>query len=279
MKTAQTSISIDIWQAIINPARSVEAKAWVNRFPTKARELRGPRYGETLMHWASISDMGLVIDLMGHGLDINASDNMGRTPLDWISERLWFACVENMAALGEEGRRKLLAQTEEIGIVVWQNQGRPGMVVTAPLNHQPTDLFFGTMWTRGGAWSLLKNWYSADSLDVLMNWGLRKKTVLHDWILAPESATKEQFLIELLDKRFSVDAPDCSQRTPLWYAVDAWLAHPEHSYLLEPSIKSLLQHSADPDFEDGFGFSPFLLFDEYDNANGKKERFESWIVK
>lgn len=56
------------------------------------RSMRGP-YGETLLHKARSA--GPVVSLLGCGLDPNARDNRGRTPLMWFHD--------------DEGNRALIA--------------------------------------------------------------------------------------------------------------------------------------------------------------------------
>ena len=60
--------------------------------------MRG-EHGETMLHWAVLSEYGLIVDLIDAGIGVNAKDKYGKTPMDWLLERYWYSCIENGASL------------------------------------------------------------------------------------------------------------------------------------------------------------------------------------
>lgn len=56
--------------------------------------------GESLMHWAAITDMSFVIDCLGLGGDASAVDSRGRLPIDWAVEKMFFSMDE--ASIGDD---------------------------------------------------------------------------------------------------------------------------------------------------------------------------------
>ena len=248
-----------IWQAIINPARAVEVRAWARKFPGKAQAIKGGM-GEGIMHWACMSDMGLVIDLLAIGLDVNEKDAHGKTPWDWLSDRLWMACVLDRVGIPQEGKMKMRAQTEELGLVLWQYGARPGGGVGIG-SGSAQSVFHGSVWVRGGAWSLVETIHATLGADGLRGWPLHSKSALHDWPLSGADEKKHRHLERMLEWGLDVDERDANGRTPLWYAVDAGIARPEYENILSPSISGLLCHGADPDALDYEGVSPRMGMD------------------
>lgn len=239
--------------AFTQPGRGIEARAWLSRHHAEARAWQGTQ-AETLLHWGAMSDVGLLLDLAAAGLDPNAPDGDARTPLDWLNDRLWFACVENAARLTVEGRYRLRAQTEELVPALWGIGGRPGVGIEG--------LDPGSVWARAGAWPLLELLRDEGrGLDGWRRWGRHRESVLHAWTVAPESPEKHRFLARALDAGLSVDEPDAAGRTPLWYAIDAWLARPGQADASnwKAAIRALLAAGADPDRAAVDGSSPAEL--------------------
>lgn len=216
------------------PERAIEARAWLKKNAGAAARWRG-RAGESLLHWACMSDLGLLLDVIDAGVDPNALDESGRTPLDWLNDRLWVACIDGTAGLNAEGQWRLRAQTETLLPALWARGGRAGKNAPAP----------GRLWVRAGAWPLL-DLLREDGLDGWMSWPPTGETVLHGWALAPERSEKHRFLTRALAAGLAVDAPDAEGRTPLWYAVDAWLSQPSYAPVLEKAAAALVAAGADP---------------------------------
>lgn len=244
-----------IWNALVTPARAIEVRAWMRRSPQEALALRGESQ-ETALHWIAMNDLGALIDGLAIGMDPNALDNSGRTPLDWLNDRLWLACVAHEWGLDASGQARLRLQTEELVPALWGFGGRSSHAEEA---RDPVQT-----WARAGAWVLLPLLVSPGSLDGWRYRGVQGASMLHYWILAPDTAAKHTFLTQALAQGLSVDEPDRNGRTPLWYAVDAWCAKPEWGTLLRPAIAALLAHGADPHRSDKEGLSPmgFLLHKE-----------------
>jgi hypothetical protein len=97
--------------------------------------------------------------------------------------------------------------------------------------------------------------------DGWFNWTDAVGSALHAWVLAPDSHLKEAFLAEWQRRELEVDQPDRDGRTPLWYAVDAWLSHDDRSWrrTLEQACRLLVRAGADPDADDAEGWSPSRL--------------------
>lgn len=259
------SLQERIWQALINPARAVEVRGWVNKHKESAVLMKGNR-GETMLHWAVMSEYGLLLDLILSGIDPNAVDNEGLTPMDWLVNRFWVAVVSKKLGLNNEGILKIKAQTEELGSLLWYKNGRTGK------NHDA--LIPGDAWVRGGAWTLLSAMYETDGTESMKNWFEDKRSVLHSWILSEETTEKHRQLKKILSWGIDVDEVDVNGRTALWYAIDAWVTRPDYEKLLIPAIKSLLQNGADTGKEDNFEISPDLLFARNEESLKLGEVFE-----
>lgn len=251
------SVQDRIWQALINPARAVEVRAWIARHKESAILMKGHR-GETMLHWAVMSEYGLLLDLILSGIDPNARDDSGLTPMDWLVNRFWVAAVLKKLNINQEGLLKLKAQTEDLGILLWSKGGRVGKNEDA--------LNAGDAWIRGGAWSLLSIMNETDGVESMKGWFKDKRSVLHSWILAEETTEKHRQLNKILSWGIDIDEEDINGRTALWYAVDAWIAEPNYEKILIPAIKSLLKNGADDDKEDIFDMSPLSLFARNERA-------------
>lgn len=235
--------------AFARPDRSVEARAWLRSHATEALAWRGSQ-GETLLHWAAMADLGLMLDLLAVGLDANEADGDARRPLDWLNDRLWLVCVDGQSGLDQQGRWRVKAQTEEMVPGLWNWGGRSGM------GQEVLDS--GMVWSRAGCWSLL-DLVQSDSGRTWQGWGRHRETVLHGWVVADDTAEKHRFLERVLQEGLAIDSPDAQGRTPLWYAVDAWLSRPERQVGLRRAITALLAAGADPALPDAQGISPAAL--------------------
>lgn len=259
-----------IWKALVSPARAVEVIAWLKNHKEAAIMMKGSK-GESMLHWAVMSEYSLILDLISAGIDPNAKDNEGLTPLDWLVLRFWQAIVEKKGSriINAEGILKIRAQTIDLGTVLWSNGGRSGK--------SESSLHAGEAWIRGGAWPLLELMKSTEGIDSLKNWFSDKRSALHVWVLAEETVEKHKQLENMLKWGIDINEEDVNGRTPLWYAVEAWIVKPQWEKTLIPAIKSLLKHGADPLSEDKYGISPNMVFANRPDAFGKAIIFEEII--
>jgi len=117
--------------ALIDPRRALEVQGWLRgndaRQPV-ALAWRGSS-GETMMHWAFLSSWSLALELNTLGLDYADLDEYGRTPMDWLSDRLWSSIVEPVGSvrLSLAGQERLRKHTEEQVLGLWALGVRPGV--------------------------------------------------------------------------------------------------------------------------------------------------------
>lgn len=237
------------WDVFVNPARATEAVHWVKKHPEETRNARG-QYGETALHWGALSVQSLLIDLIDIGLPMQSADRSGKTPQDWQNDRLFSICVERSRNLSEGGRQRVLNESRVMIPTLWRMGGRPGLA-------SPVDPL--QIWVRAGLWELLD--MRQDLND--MKWkglGSQGESILHGWLLAPEGPEKARRLTQALTEGgLSVDEPNKDGRTPLWAAVDAWIARPAWARILGPAVRALIQAGASPDQVDREGISPRAL--------------------
>ena len=249
-----------IWEAIINPARAMEARAWVSKNYEKAKSLKGSK-GESILHWAVQSEYGFVLESLSAGISPNVKDNAGLTPLDWLVNRLWYTVIEKDNSpitklrgfpLELEGILRIKAQTEELGMLLIMRGGKT--------SNDNMNSFHGIeAWVRANLWNLVVIEKDKNGLESLKNWGTRKKTILHAWILSENNFEKHKVIKEWLSWGIEIDEADINGRTALWYAVESWLYDDTWDNILQPAIKTLLDLGADPNQEDEFGESPATL--------------------
>lgn len=266
--TVEKNFQDYIWQAVINPARAMEARAWVSKNGHKAALLKGSK-GESILHWAVQSEYGFVLECLSGGISPNVKDDAGLTPLDWLANRLWYTVVEKDESpitklrgspLELEGLLRIKAQTEELGILLMMRGGKTTDI-------SPNAVHGGEAWVRANLWNMIIIRKEKEGLGGLKNWGITKKSALHTWILSDENFEKHKAIKEWLSWGLNIDEPDCDGRTALWYAVESWLYDDSWSDILKPAIKTLLENGADPNAEDNFGESAAtLLVKDYAKA-------------
>lgn len=234
-----------------HPDRDVEARAWLRVTANRALVpgWRGPQ-GETLLHWAALSGLSLFGEVLDAGAEVNAPDGQGRTPLDWINQRLWGAFMEPATKLTVQGQTRLRDISVQVGTLLWNRGGRPGSAGMPPV---------GSVWSRTGAWSLLDLLRSPQGDHEWRQWGSAQESALHGWILAPEGPDKHRALTHMLGQGLATDERDAHGCTPLWYAVDAWLTRPSWESRLRPAVSALVAAGADPDARNSLGVSPAEL--------------------
>ena len=265
--------------ALIDPRRALEVQGWLRgndaRQPV-ALAWRGSS-GETMMHWAFLSSWSLALELNTLGLDYADLDEYGRTPMDWLSDRLWSSIVEPVGSvrLSLAGQERLRKHTEEQVLGLWALGVRPGVRRRA--------LHVGVCWMRAGAWGLLdllKDEVIEQAQDPgigpprpytgpcpgWMRWTPRQGCALHAWILAPDMPGRRQFIAQWKRLGLDVDCRDEDGRTPLWYAVEAAMSQEDWRPSLLKVIRELIEQGADPSEEDIDGASPVSLLLREENA-------------
>lgn len=236
-----------IWQALLSPARSVEVRAWLTR-PENAQHAlswRGPR-GETMLHWGAMSDLGLMVDLLGIGLDPNALDGSGRSPVDWLCERLWMTHMEGVGDLTRLSLKKLRVMTDDLLSALWRQGGRPA----DELAH------VGALAVQTGLWQTLETLRDLNGNAYFLDWP--QGTALHVWPKAPAEQGRDDFLSAWIKEGMGVDLVDGEGKTPLFVAVQERL-RPEissrQSLDLDAAIDALLERGANPNAETSSGES------------------------
>lgn len=252
----------NIWFVLINPERAIEVRAWLTKNKMKALLMRG-EHGETMLHWAVLSEYGLIVDLIDAGLGVNIKDKYGKTPMDWLLERYWYSCVVNDTSLNKEGYLKIKGQTEDLGTVLWSLGGRPS-------ENNENALEAKLIAARGALWWYIQALKETEGVESLKNWS-NGRCVLHAWILSENNDQKVSRIKRMLEWGVSIDEPDENGRTCLWYALDTWERDLEVDLMLN-IIPELLELGADPDIEDNFNISPRNLLSEE-----KAEKFEEII--
>ena len=253
--------------ALLHPQRSMEVRGWLKTHHDVAKYWRGDDR-ESMMHWAFLSDWVLASELKEIGLSFQDKDGFGRTPMDWINDRLWGAVVDEKTnhQLSAGGKERLRRQTETQVVYLWNQGARPSL--------GSDRLPAGVVWMRAGAWGLLDLLIDPDDADVLgwKNWTPNGGHALHALVLAPNMPARRQFIKTWLSKQQAIDCVDSDGRTPLWYAADAWLSAPQWRHHLEVVVKELVASGASVDMEDKEGFSPRVLIANSQEPDVDKSR-------
>lgn len=244
-----------IWDAVLSPARSVEVRAWLTKEANRqeALNLRGPQ-GETMLHWAALSDLGLMLDLIGLGLDPNAVDESGRAALDWQFERLWATHEEGVGNLTHFNRQKIRLLTDDLAAVLWRQGGRP----------QNNMLDIRALAVCHGLWKVLATWVDLEGPEqALRNWenpAGERADALHHWPLAPADQGREELLDLWKAQGWSVDETNSEGETPLWIAVKQRLEATGNRALgLDLAIDELIEAGASVDHVGPNGLTVSLL--------------------
>lgn len=259
-----------IWEALINPERSMEVKSWLMKNQAAGALLRG-KNGETMLHWAVLSEYALIIDLLDY-LDINELDNNKRTPMDWIIDRYnyVFNNRDKLDYIKDEGFKKIKEQTEHLGILTLNLGGKPYQLLDKDNEEKEPTKHYGIIACFGGLWWFLREIYYKYGKEMLTNWLDDKRSALHLWFQSPYDDKKND-RYDTLVKEFKLDInlEDLNKRTPLWYAIDGFF-YSKYMLLEEPqnkniitSIEQLLKLGADPNIADINNVTPVKLFDIY----------------
>ena len=234
-----------IWEAVLSPARSVEVRAWLSKETNRstALALRGPQ-GETLLHWAALSDLGLMLDLIALGMDVNVLDGAGRGPVDWQFERLWATHVEGVGNLTYYNRQKLRLLTDDLLSALWRQGGRS----------QSNMLDTRALAMRCGLWKTLAAWVDLEGpTRALRDWEHPVEGVshaLHHWPLAPADKGRSDLLAAWQSQGWPLDEPNGKGVSALWVAVEARLtAEGNRALALDAAIDELVEKGASVNFQ------------------------------
>jgi hypothetical protein len=231
------------WPNFINPHRFVEARVSLKRDPEGLLSARGA-HQETALHWAAMGDSGLVMDMVAVGLEPNALDRMGRTPLDWVNDRLWMGVAHAKSPLTAEAKDQLRFKTERVVPGLWGQGFRPG-AGTHP----------GQAWALAGAFPLICL-LDEPGTDGLRHWGVDYATALHAWAIGVQAPNRPAALDDLLARGLLIDELDANGRTPLRYAVEAWARTQIHHRTGAETVALLLAKGANPEIADQQGVVP-----------------------
>ena len=274
-----------ILESRLDYTKSSVITEWIRNNPKKALNWRG-KHDETLLHWTILTSLHnsqfLVEDL---GMSINVQDKDGRTPYDWLLERFFVNVVTNANQLEEKGRVFIMNQTNEHLIYLYNKN--------AHTRYDVVDLM-----SKTGSYKFIDYLYKKEGVYPLVNIGVNKKNILHNWLLLGESIEKHQKLIELLETYpIDINSIDIHGYSPVYYAIDGMLSLPEDVKTLNninsptskryaliepfwiPVLKSLFrnggnlyQESFVKDLE-GKNIAPLDLFDMEDKfQNALKQR-------
>lgn len=248
------------WPTFIDPHRYPEAGQALRDDLPGMQAARGLQFGETALHWAAMGEIGLLTDMVHAGFDPNAIDKMGRTAMDWLSDRIWIACMAPVAGLNPSAVDRIRVRTLRQVPALYGLGGRWG---SSPASRHP-----GLVWTRCGVWGLL-SLASADPGIGLRGWGPDLASAAHAWAISVPCDHRGQALLDLLglarkdgapspfvSDPLSVSEQDAKGRTPLHYALHAWSKGMIADRASRNAVKLLLEHGADIDLPDTAGITP-----------------------
>lgn len=96
------------WESIRNHSGWAWALGEIRRHPGRLDE-RGPRWGETALHWALLGSLEAVAEILPGRSDLLFSiDKEGRSPLDWAIEKIYFLKEPSVQSVDEEAKANSL---------------------------------------------------------------------------------------------------------------------------------------------------------------------------
>lgn len=99
-------------------------RAALAKFPELSQETGG-RWGEGLLHWAALGNLGGVLDLVARGAEVNQLDLERRRPLDWGVEKAYFMAVEPPEEMPAATIRGMLDAAEGCALALLQAGALP----------------------------------------------------------------------------------------------------------------------------------------------------------
>ena len=243
------SLHPNVKDALMHPQKGMEVRGWLKSHKDVARVWRGEN-GESMMHWAFLSDSVLASDLLGCGLSFEEKDNTGRQPFDWLTDRLFGAVLgKSSHILSKGGQERLIKQSEELMFRLWGLGARPKNIPET-----------GKVWLSAGAFEAIPLF--SDEFGVL-NWLPSGGSLLHALVLAPNTPKRVSLAKDTL-LSMDINSPDHDGRAPLWYAADTWLKHEAKRSSMNSLAQTFMALGADPDIKDKNGLSPkdVVVFDQ-----------------
>lgn len=212
---SNTAFPHPIWAAVLAPSRSVEVLAWLKKKENRqlALTLRGHQ-GETMLHWAALADDSLTLELIGVGIDIQSVDDSGRTPIDWVFERMWMTHMEGVGHLTALNLRKLRLQTDDQAMILWRQGARRGV----------QDFDERHLAAHCGLWKFLQTLADLDGLPLAWSNLEGGNTVLHSMAGSPNESGRDQLLALWKEKDLPLDGVNAAGQTALLLAVEHRLA-------------------------------------------------------
>lgn len=256
-------ITPTVHAALIHPQRGLEMRGWLKSHQQTALAWRGED-GETMMHWAFLSDWAFASELRDAGLAFDTTDRTHRTPMDWLNDRLWCATVHpstrTKLSAGAQERLRHHSQTQIRHL--WVQGARPSLFSSNTLHP-------GLVWLRSGVFSLLdllspfqfapSNEPESDQFHGPLNWTPHGGSALHAWVMSPNTPERRAFLAAWTAAGHSPDLQDQAGRTPLRIAVDLWLSDSAQRPEMAAVIRELRSAGASPHEPDHEGVTPALL--------------------
>lgn len=96
------------WESIRNHSGWAWALGEIRRNPARLDE-RGPRWGETALHWAMLGSLEAVAEILPTRADLLFSlDKEERSPLDWAIEKIYFLREPAVQSVDEEAKANSL---------------------------------------------------------------------------------------------------------------------------------------------------------------------------
>lgn len=220
----------ELFEAAANPSRVVEVQSWINQENNKplVNNIKG-KNGESLLHWAAMCNLGLSMDLLNAGVDINVKDADNRTPLDWITERLYFVCIDSETAQSAEIKQNIIKISNYIG----SSLINMGAKAKDPMS----------IWVLTGSWELVKAQYDKEP-DSWLSIGPDNFSVMHFWPIAYFQSNEDKaFALNFfLEKNIDINRENDKGITPLYVAVEQWIV----GRCPEEHIKLLVKKGANP---------------------------------
>lgn len=269
----QTNFPQKVFQALIDPRRSQEFLGWLQVKKNAEEKMslvnawRGET-GETLMHWAFLSSWSIALELNNLGLSYYDKDNLGRTPMDWLTDRLWGGVINDFGKtkLSTAGKERLVKQTEE------QIKNLLSLGININPDNEFNDIknnkiYPPVAWVRAGAWDLV--YFYEKMHKNMINWPPVMGSALHVAILSPDTPQRRQFF-KFWGDNHDLNVRDEDGRTALWYAVEAALSNDEWFFHLTKVIGELIENGASATEEDKWGISPAIMVAHQNDVLSKK---------
>lgn len=236
--------SDDIFDIAANPSRSIEFRQWIQNNKEEAVHILG-KNKEKLIHWAALLDLGIFIDLVQMGCDINSKDELGRTPLDWIASRLFFVCLSKKHQHSYEVKNNIISITKKIVPYIISVGGTGSQDVRENLE----------VWARTGIWEAIFVEFEKNKGELFI--GQEKNSILHYFPVAYFADDKEviNYLNAAIKYGCDINYQNAKGFTSLMVAAENWIA----GYVRDERIIFMIQMGADPEISNDFDENSFEI--------------------